>query len=627
MFEYSPSPLIHLIRERMLALLARGYFREGIRSTDARDADELLTGLVRNPDGTAQWEDIDYKDASRSAWRAATHYVRIELALIRGGTCRFAEDADFREKLLAAFRFWIFRDFQNPNWWHNQIGTPAHVGDIALLMGSALTEDEYRKACALVSRGSIKAHPEIAKRTGANLIWGAFNTIRHALLTDDEELLREAAGRVAEELEFHGEGIQSDGAFLQHGARWYSGGYGASFTFDMSALVFLFHGTPLAFSGESTSHFLLHVLDGQRHMMMHGFFDPNGVGRELTRKGTLRHAELNAAIRLLASLPDLPRHDELDAFACDLDFPLADADGTNCNGADGCFFYPSVTYMSHRSRGVFIGVRCLNGGQRDEEICNGEAELCCNMSYGTRVSMMSRGDEYYDLAPLLDWSRIPGTTAVPETDEQLLAHRDWWDRLFPPESAFATTDGSLGVIAQYTEHDGISLTAAYFLFNGCLIALGTGIDDGREEGSKATRLFTTVDQCKVANPQISPDGMCVSNGAFTYLSLTPSRPLTAEVRQAVGSWQRNNRDQPDTPVAGEVFLCGFEHDASTENYAYAVTPRGEMLAARIAANTPAVQAVRLADGTLLAAFHENVCGEIDGTFVQGARKTCRIIRS
>ena len=97
----------------------------------------------------------------------------------------------------------------------------------------------------------MATRPEISEKwTGANLIWGASNTIKHAILIEDGALLCQAVERAAKELEIARdgqEGIPPDGSFYQHGPRLYSGGYGRSFADEISQMTYCLQQTPYQF--------------------------------------------------------------------------------------------------------------------------------------------------------------------------------------------------------------------------------------------------------------------------------------------------------------------------------------------------------------------------------------------
>ncbi len=607
------------IRERYVDLLYRGSFRENVQGVMKDTADQLVNSLVPGPDpDTYVWQDIEYTDARRHEWRAARHYARLESAIVNGGKERLKNDAAFREKLIGTLRHWLIHDYRNPNWWHNDIGMPSHIGDIGLLLREYLTPEEFAKTLELVGRGSIKNRADIYRWGGANLIWGIYNSIRHALLSEDTELLQISRERIEKEMAYTQEGIQPDGAFYQHGPRWYSGGYGASYTYDLSQLVWLLSGTAFAFPRERIDVFLQHVLDGQRRMMLHGFFDYGGVGREIARCGTLNRVEMIYGIRLLTEVMDLPRRDELLAFVHDIDRGAVEDETDPYSGTN---WFPSISFLSQRKNGSYFGIKCHAPAQYDAEICNSEGELCYNMSYGTHYCLMRRGNEYYDLNPIYDWAHVPGTTARVENDAEILSHRNWWNLPLPNGHIGGLASGDRGIIFEKPEHDGISLMTAFFVFDGCMVSLGAGIRDEKEGGLPLT---TTVDQCHPVSPR--PGKHRASNGGFSYENLDPETEFVSGVVEREGAWKRNSFEEVYAPVTGKVFLAYIPVKPGKDSYAYAVSPRGKRAGAKVLSNTPALQAISLSDGTVMAVFHEEGDLVVGGkTLLHGDAGTCVIL--
>ena len=490
---------------------------------------------------------------------------------------------------------------------------------LTILLYDILPRDVLSQAILLGARGSMKYYPAITNWTGANLIWGIGNTIRHALLTEDAELLSLAARRMAEEITVgKPEGIQNDAAFRQHGPRWYSGGYGGSFLFNVSELAYVLSGTDWAVPTEHMNILLTHVLDGLRQMMLHGYFDYNGVGRELTRQGSLAVPRIHESVDLLLHIEGIPRKEELLAFAAEnhgayrgkTDIPYAETK-----------YYPSISYLAHNARGVHIGVKCHASDQYDMEICNSEAILCYNMSYGTRTCHMARGDEYFDINPYFDYAHLPGTTARYETDEELLAHPDFSVLPLPTDCTYGTARDGMGIVSELAVHDGITVRAAYFTYEGRMIALGTDItDEHPERGS----LFVTVEQCRAVDA-ISADGDGVAScGSFSYQNLEDGGTLTTEIALREGSWHRNNLDTPYAKISGELFLAYIPVSGEYGHYAYAVYPREATAAAHIIENNSRVQAILTDSGILLAVFHEDGALTVDGKSFNGKSGDCLI---
>ena len=553
---------------------------------------------------TLCWADINYADQERSGWDASKHYSRIQNLLTQHGRARLYEDAAYRDAMIAALRYWLLHDYINPNWWHNEIGMPRTISDISMMMWDVLPQDLRERALTLIGRGSMKCHPGIIKWTGANLIWGINNTIKHALLTGDDELLTAAAQRARGEMKYDAEGIQEDGGFCQHGRRWYSGGYGAAFTFDVSILLYVFQKTRWEFPTELIDIFLRHVLDGQRVMSKNGYFDYCGVGREFARLGNNYRTNIHLGVRFLARTAGLPRAEEIAAFAKENARPAAVCDDSD---ADKTVFYPSIQLLCHRKNGSYIGVKGHNEKIYDQELCNGEGELAYNMSYGTHTCLARRGDEYHDISAVWDFAHIPGTTARVENDEQIHSHRDWWCLPLPNSHAGGLTSGDFGILYEKPEHDGISALVSFFTFDGCLVSLGADI---RDEHPERGPLTTTVDQCWARDTKIdrSLRPRHVSNGEWVYFNLDEKTDFSIEVGEKVGSWRRNNHAVPDAPVKGDLFMVCIPTDLAHPQFAYMAAPSNrEGGTVQVLRNDAACQAIVACEGackTLMAVFHQ-----------------------
>ena len=145
--------------------------REALLAEKPADAAQMTRWVDSlGPDG--RWPDIDYADREPAGWKAAAHLGRVRaLARVVGDP---AQPQFKHEKTLAAtFRaldHWIEKKYQNPNWWHNQIGTPMQMLDVILLLGDRLAGS--RRAGAL----------EIVNQFGRPKPGGAANTVWEARL-------------------------------------------------------------------------------------------------------------------------------------------------------------------------------------------------------------------------------------------------------------------------------------------------------------------------------------------------------------------------------------------------------------------------------------------------------------
>src|SRR5439155_8833308 len=191
-------------------------------------------------DGT--WADIDYADQASAEWNTRDHLKRIE---VMARAHRLSPDRSLPAKIYAALDYWLAQDFKNPNWWHNEIGTPQIIGTIDLLLGPDLSAAQKEKSLEILRRS------DWTKWTGQNLVWGVNNQIMRGLLENDADTVAAAYARLYEEVRISkDEGIQPDFSFHQHGPQLYSGGYGLNFAQDVPRLVGFSWGTRWQISDE-----------------------------------------------------------------------------------------------------------------------------------------------------------------------------------------------------------------------------------------------------------------------------------------------------------------------------------------------------------------------------------------
>lgn len=579
---------ISTIRNRLDELLWQVY------AEDISLAESSYAALIQDADGSYYWPDIDYADQTRSLWQPVNHYNRILSILRFYGKDRLLQDTDYASRMIGALRYWLSRKFTNPNWWHNEIGMPRSLGDIALMMEPVLDEADFKTVCDLILRGSFAYGFDqyFSKWTGTNLLWGAYNTIKHALLTRDEHWLRFAVDKVADEICFDcEEGFQSDGSFFQHGPRLYSGGYGTSFAGDISIFTYLLQQTPYQFSQEKLHIVLTHVLDGTRHMIQGGTRDWICIGRIIAHpRGHDALDNLSYLNRFLNTY-EMPRKDEIAQYMA---FLRGEAEFISTR------YFPRAAYLCHHTNGLYVGAKFHNDYTLNAEHCNGEGILCYNMSYGTYTCIMRDGGEYDHLMAVWDYSRIPGTTARTETDEQLLAHDTSWEHYTMTNSDFGGMQkDDMAVIYELARHDGVQASCADFAIPGGFVCLGSGIcvTDGRDEA-----LVTTVDQ-SLLRGKVSYEGESVIMNGIRYTPLNGTVfSLFAGLR--TGSWHRNHPSDSAEPVQKPVFQLTIEHAAgSIGSYAYMISPADRPAPkVEILRNDPKCQSI-CANGHVLTADH------------------------
>ena len=201
----------------------------GIAALDASVT--AFLSLVVGPPWNRSFSDIDYATNTAAFWPAMNHTVRtraIITAVVSPGSQYFGQN-DTAAVALSLLDWWLVRDLQSVNWWFNGIGVGGYVGPTALLLWDALSSNESAAATAVVGRSSYKG------MTGANLVWEAGNVLMAGLFEGNRTTVAGAAAASFTVIAFAPgalEGMKADGAFFQHGAQLYNGGYGQSFCYD-----------------------------------------------------------------------------------------------------------------------------------------------------------------------------------------------------------------------------------------------------------------------------------------------------------------------------------------------------------------------------------------------------------
>lgn len=596
----------------------KAQFREMFLAPGAETPIEECRALLAQQDGEGRFPDVDYGDKQPNSWAVRRHFERT----VRIWSNREVQsDPALRAQAMRGLDFWIFAGFENPNWWHNEIGQPMLLGTAALLAEPWLGAAQRERVLAILTRGSLYTRPELYRLwNGANLLWGVVTTLCHAMLTDDPDVAAEALSRAEKELfvtEGGRDGIKADHSFFQHQTQLYSGGYGRSFVIEVSRIMYVLHGTPRQFSAAALAGFADFLLDGEQWLLCRDAWDFNVIGREIARPDGIVNPPFSAALSLLCRVEELPRREELSAFAA-----RVSGEGTALSG-DRAFPIGRL-YVSRRG-GRYIGTRVTDPGQMLGETINGENFYSADLYGGGVTCQMSDPSAYDRLPPVWDNCFMPGVTARVEDDAALMEKRALWHGRFGQNRCgrVCRLSDRDGCTFQDVAYNGITGVIARFFADGVMLALGAGLcADGAEP------IVTAIEQCRIrgeAKTLSLPRGEALYADGFLYAVLD-QKPLFRREETRTGSWQRINVSCPDPPETAAVRTLWLAHGSAPKNasYAYAVVPGdtpGEtaatLLALSVWVNTPQVQAIA-APGRVLAVFHTDAALTLpNGSTVQG----------
>jgi chondroitin AC lyase len=544
-----------------------------------------------SPDGT--WDDIDYADQTRSGWLTEKHLERVLLMAraSRIGRDAGSADKDLRNAIDAALDHWLAKDYRNPNWWHNEIGVPQLLAQTCLLLSPELTKQQLDQSLAIIRRSKW------TKWTGQNLVWGTTIQVMRGLLEESEATVSEAYQRTYDEVTVTTkEGIQPDFSFHQHGAQLYSGGYGLNFAQDLPRYVSFAWGTRWQIPDDKMRIVTSYLLDGTRWMMHRNRMDYATVGREITRKGKTAvptswtsgpispvgaaYGLLNA-VRMLSEQP-IPRQDEMKSFAASLQ-----GEGEPLTGSRA--FWRSDYYVHHRP-GWMASVRMFSDRLLNSEIVNEEGRKSHHLADGMNLLYLT-GNEYFDIFPVWDWTKVPGTTAEQDTLE-IEPHPVGTKG----KTSFvgAASDTACGLACMDLKRGGLRARKSWFFFDQGYVALGADITCTTDRA-----VATSVNQC-LLDTTVEQGDSWIHHGNVGYIFANRATVKLATGKQE-GRWSDIGVGA-DELLRKDVFNLWLDHGSKPAgaSYDYTVLPASDVEhtktyadhpTMRTLANTPKVQAV------------------------------------
>ena len=431
---------------------------------------------------------------------------------------------------------------------------------------------------------------------------------KNALFKRDVNLFNETIKVIIGEIKFAtGRGMQHDYSFHHRTDRVtstlsYGTGYADAFA-EWAALV---AGTNYSFPENATSLLIDYYLNGICQTMVYGKYpDPAAENRSITRSGNMNPFSAVTPERLLRAATY--RKNELENV-------VKIRQGKMKSELSFDRFYWDSEYLSHQRPTFFTSVRMFSSRNNNMEMpYNGEGLM--NHHYADGSNFISRtGQEYYDIYPVFDWQKIPGTTVMQKPS---LPSENEIQKEGLTDFVGAVTDGLYGVASFdfRSTIDPLRAKKAWFLFDKEYVCLGTGINC-----TSNLPVATTLNQSLLHGDVLVMDGNTKSvlkhgdrilenvewifHDSIAYLFPDPVK-VNLSNQSATGSWYKINHqsDSPKDEVKVDVFKLWLDHGKSPENanYQYIVIPSTSELEMNhisgnrnieILSNTSDIQAVR-----------------------------------
>ena len=502
----------------------------------ARDIDISRAAAFRvSLQDEGSWPDIDYSDKTRSCWPVGAHLMTRLVTLAADG-----RRTGNRDSLAAAHRalgYWLRNRFDNPNWWWNVIGVPKSIGDVALLLGDVLTDDERKGVIEVMT----VQEPDFAK-TGQNFAWMAGNRLRRGLLARDVQAVQEALDDILKVVRLDdAEGIQPDWCFHQHGAQPQFGNYGLSFLCSQSRLAVILAGSDFPYPSEKFAILGQLASEGYSWICWKGMMDVSALGRQLHRD-----AQRKKAAAVEAAFGDLGKAG-WHSPAPRLGFRYFD------RSAYAVYRTPGFMASVRASTPKIIGVETWINEDNARGMCMADGSL---MTYVT-------GREYENVFPLWDdWRMIPGVTGYLGKPTLRKDSRNACDDIR------ASAEGEEGHFEFTFSREGLTARKKWTFSPSGILCEGAGIsaEDGEYEVATCVEHALAADNAGVVNR--GRDESQFRNGALLYTIHAPAESIRSEVAEREGNFNTFMLGNPSSPAKDRVFSLRILHGKAPKNASY-----------------------------------------------------------
>lgn len=610
---------IEIIKKRIVAELMKP-------AVDDAKVETLVTTI--KPDGA--WPGIDYVDVSREGFQHSEHLHNM-VALARAyktKTSKFYQNKKVKETVESALKNWVDHDYFCENWHPNQIGTTGNLVTVMLLMGDELPKDLVEKAQPIIGRANLNAS---GARPSGDRIKIAGILAKNLLFIGDYAQFAEVVKVIEGEIKYvdwigtkygygyfkvesglgtkkyEGRGIQFDNSF-HHRVDGVNNtlSYGLGYADAFVEWAVYTKGTSFSLSKDNLDLLVDYFLDGICKMSVYGKYPDIGAkNRSISRPGSTKPYSSEIAERLMMTTDY--RKSEIQEIA---DIRNNKTKSTLSHAT----FYWNTEHFSFQRPGWFTSVRMYSTRNYNMEVpYNSEGLL--NHHRGDGANHLSRtGDEYFDIAPVFDYQKVPGATII---QKPALPAPDEIQKLGLTDFAGAVTDGLYAAAAFNfkSPHDPLCARKAWFFFDDEYVCLGAGIS-----GKSGLPVATTLNQCLLKSDVTISSGnktsvITKSEKEFENIDWVFQdgvgyafpKPATINIRnmETTGSWWTVNKqnDSPKDEVKMDIFKLWLNHGErpSDASYEYIVVPATSIEKMEqnnsknnieILSNTPEVQAVK-----------------------------------
>lgn len=531
--------------------------------------------------------DVVYTATDRTDWPPMKHLDRM-LEMVLAYTheeSSYFENTDLKGKIELALTYWQTAKPKSNNWYQNEIGEPHRMAPCLILM-QYFGKEKISSALMTTSTNRLRDNGgDPAAQTGANRADIALHWMYRAVITKDKDLMQTAMNWLYSPVAYTtgAEGLQYDNSYTQHGRQLYIGGYGESYMSAVTKAAICAVGTEYALPAEQLNIFSHFVRDTYLKAMRGSYMFYNVMGRSVTRPGSTKRIGDITILERMKEIDPANITDYEDAIA-----RIKEEKAVNYNITPSSVHYYKGDYTRHQRPKYAVDMRMVSTRTARNEILadNGEGLKQYFMSDGS-TGIFVDGDEYYNIYPVWNWAKIPGTTTpefttIPKAGTYIKAGES--------DLAGGVTD-SLYSVSVYRYADTFSninssANKAWFFFEDEVVCLGNSIKSTSEY-----KVNTTVNQTLLkGDVTVSSNGAetTLTTGAYNYNNnldwvyhnkvayyFPEKGKLDLSAQEQSGSWIDINTSYTQEGIATEnVFSLSFDHGVAPdgEEYSYIIVP-------------------------------------------------------
>ena len=558
---------IDIITDRLVSsLLSDGF----------EDPSQLMSSM--KDDGS--WPDIDYTDKnSLDGWAQIQHFYNLKDMAVayRHPESPYYKNSDLLGKIIKGCDYVMNTDWEDlENWWWNDFGEPqSFMLTLILIKGDILSTDLKNYSAFIPNRYGN------ASDKGQNKAWASEMIIYKGCLEDDFQTVYSGFSSMATILEFAPtqfpiaagqkvEGIKYDYSFHQHRRQLQSGSYGLTVVPFLTKTMQLAIETPFAatFTDKQRDMFSKLLREGHMLLSYRTIMDFGCKGRDLSGNTGFDPLELDKMVEIDPDYSGVysqwKEHIENGAA-----FP-----------SPGNKYFWDSNIMTHHGTDYYLSAKIVSSRCVGTEEINNENVRGYNYPMGA-TNIMTTGKEYYEIAPVWDWCRVPGTTAAQDDAYSRLSGYLYGTNEF----GGGVTDNETGVIAYEHDYKDLKVKKAYFFMDDVMVCLGAGIS-----ATHSIPIVTSVNQClksgdisyfdgknvlSVLSPQTGDDIKWVHHDNVGYIFMSPVN-VTVQGEDQTGSWSKVYSSSGSTEqITKSVFSVWINHGIKPDNgsYQYLVVPR------------------------------------------------------